>query len=662
MCGLTGLLGGRPEGGRPDDRRAALERAARAISHRGPDDAGYWEDPAARIALAHRRLSIQDLSAAGHQPMASPDARWIVVYNGEIYNHMELRAALERECADGSTGAAAAPEWRGHADTETLLHCIGRWGVERTLERLVGMFAIALWDRASRELWLARDRLGEKPLYYGWVGGALAFASELKALRALPGFDAEVDREALAGMMSFNATPGTRSIHRGISKLAPGCLLRVSVDDVDRARLPAPVAWWRLEAVAQAGIASPARFASDDAAVDALEGVLGDAVQSQMISDVPLGAFLSGGIDSSTIVALMQRRSARPVKTFTIGFHEREYNEAEHASAVARHLGTEHHELYVGEAEARDVIPLLPTMYCEPFADLSQIPTYLVSRLARSHVTVSLSGDAGDELFGGYSRYFLANRIWSKLSRVPAPLRRPLASALKAVSVPAWDRLAAGIGSALPARYRSEVPGHKIHRGAELLGMRDFRTLYGHGITTLWEPGLVIGDRDGGIPPMPEPPAGSDRFEQMMLQDMLAYLPDDILVKVDRAAMAVSLETRVPMLDRRVVEFAWRLPLHYKVRGDTGKWLLREVLARHVPRALFERPKMGFGVPLDVWLRGPLRDWAEHLLDESRLRSAGYFDPAPIRRRWAEHQTGRRNWQYHLWPVLMFEAWRDATH
>ena len=648
MCGLAGYFGNDLQ-----DARSALTRAARAIAHRGPDDEGYWEDRDAGIHLAHRRLSILDLSPAGHQPMPSADGRLVIAYNGEIYNHLKLRERLERE--------GSAPPWRGHSDTETLLACVSAWGIEKTLESLIGMFAFALWDRETRQLTLARDRLGEKPLYYGWVGNGIGFASELKALRELPGFSSTIDRAALASLMSFNAVAGTRSIYEGVSKLAPGHVLTLSREAVAARRLPAPTHWWKLADVARRGLTDPLHFDSDDAATDALESVLREAVASQMIADVPIGAFLSGGIDSSTTVALMQTLSTEPVKTFTIGFGEAQYDESAHAKAVAEHLGTEHHELHVDADTARKVIPLLPDMFCEPFADASQIPTWLVSRLAREHVTVSLSGDAGDELFGGYARYFNTARIWARLQHLPRPLGGPIASAIKAVPIEAWDRVAASLRPVLPSRYRFDLPGHKAHRVADLLDMPDFVSLYGKGMITQWRPGLVLGDTDGGIPPMLTPPEGLPPFEQMMLQDCHAYLTDDILVKVDRAAMAVSLETRIPMLDVRVVDFAWRLPIDYKVRGTEGKWLLKQVLARHVPPAMFERPKMGFGVPIDIWLRGPLRDWAEHLLDEQRLREAGLFDPEPIRRLWAEHLSERRNWQYHLWPVLMFEAWRDRN-
>lgn len=645
MCGFTGFLSA--TGGVDNTQaQATLRHMAHAIAHRGPDSDGYWVDPALGIGLAHRRLAIVDLSPAGAQPMASASGRYVLAFNGEIYNHLLLREALESE------GGVRAP-WRGHSDTETLLAGFDAWGIQATLQRAVGMFAIALWDRKSRSLTLARDRLGEKPLYYGWQGqgsGAVfLFGSELSALRRHPSFAAEVNRDALALYMRHNCIGGAQSIYSGIHKLPPGHLLTVS------AAAPEPVLhpWWSGAAVAEQGVAQP--FAgTPEQAVDALEVLLRDAVAQQMMADVPLGAFLSGGIDSSTVVAVMQAQSSRPVRTFSIGFHEEGYNEAEHAKAVAKHLGTDHTELYVTPEQALAVIPKLPTLYSEPFADSSQIPTYLVSQLARQHVTVSLSGDAGDELFCGYTRYQMTAGLWGKVSRLPRTLRQLAGRAITAVPTGAWDKL----GAALPmARV-----GDKLHKGAELLGSRSVAELY-RGMVSHWpDPArVVLGATEpatvlmGIVPALP----GLGDVERMMVLDMLSYLPDDILAKVDRAAMGVSLETRVPFLDHRVVEFAWSLPLAYKLRDGVTKWPLRQVLYRHVPRELIERPKMGFGVPIDQWLRGSLRDWAETLLAEPRLRTEGFFDPAPIRRKWAEHLSGKRNWQYHLWDVLMFQAWLE---
>ena len=643
MCGFTGFL---TSSGGVDNTQAlyVLRHMANAIVHRGPDSDGYWTDPTAGIGLAHRRLAIVDLSPAGAQPMASGSGRYVIAFNGEIYNHLRLRQLLESE---ERVGAA----WRGHSDTETLLAGFDAWGIEGTLQRAIGMFAIALWDRETRVLTLARDRLGEKPLYYGWQGqgraAAFVFGSELSALRRHPAFAADINRDALALYMRHNCIGGSHSIYTGIHKLPPGHLLTVS------AAAPEPMLrqWWSGAAVAEQGLAQP--FAgTPDQAVDALEALLHDAVAQQMMADVPLGAFLSGGIDSSTVVALMQAQSSRPVRTFSIGFHEEGYNEAEHARAVARHLGTDHTELYVTPEQALAVIPKLPTLYSEPFADSSQIPTFLVSQLARQHVTVSLSGDAGDELFCGYTRYQMTAGLWGKVSRLPRPLRQLAAGLITAVAPGTWDKL----GSVLPL---SRV-GEKLHKGAALLGSRNVADLY-RGMVTHWpDPAsVVLGATEPATLLAGAAPAlhGLGDVKRMMALDMLSYLPDDILAKVDRAAMGVSLETRVPMLDHRVVEFAWSLPLAYKMRGGVTKWPLRQVLYRHVPRELVERPKMGFGVPIDRWLRGPLRDWAEDLLDEARLRREGYFHPAPIRKKWAEHLSGARNWQHHLWDVLMFQAW-----
>lgn len=647
MCGFAGEL--RAGGGGLDDHQ--LRAFGDAIAHRGPDDAGLWRDDIQGIGLVHRRLAIVDLSPAGHQPMASVSGRFVLAYNGEIYNHMDLRRLIDL--------MGGAPAWRGHSDTETLLAGFDVWGVEETLKRSIGMFAFALWDRQEHTLTLARDRLGEKPLYFGWQGqsdhAVFLFGSELKALRAHPSFKAPIDRDALALYLRHNYIPAPHSIYQGIRKLMPGTFLTVSRKQRDAEPRP----YWSALDTAVSGVAHTRLSLSPQDAVSELEGLLKSAVARQMMADVPLGAFLSGGIDSSTIVALMQAQSSRPVKTFTIGFHEAGYNEAEHAKAVAAYLGTEHTELYVTPQEAMAVIPRLPTIYDEPFADSSQIPTFLVSQLARQHVTVSLSGDAGDELFSGYTRYTATAGMWRKLTRLPLPLRRTAARSITAVSPDAWSAMARMLtGQRLGQRF-----GDKLHKGAGVLGCRSVDALY-HGLVSHWnDPAqLVIGGREpptlltGLQPDLP----GLGPVERMMALDMVTYLPDDILTKVDRASMAVSLESRVPMLDHHVVEFAWRLPQSLKLRGGLGKWVLRQVLYRHVPKKLIDRPKMGFGVPIDVWLRGPLRDWAEALIDDSRLRREGYFDPAPIRQKWVEHLGGSRNWAYHLWDVLMFQAWLET--
>ena len=635
MCGIAGFLGGE----RVDAE--IVGRMARVLAHRGPDDQGIWLDRDAGIALGHRRLSIIDLSAAGHQPMASASGRYVISYNGEVYNFAELRDQLPDVA------------WRGHSDTEVLLAGFEAWGIKRTLEKASGMFALAIWDKAERTLCLARDRLGEKPLYYGRQGGAFLFGSELKALREHPEFEGEIDRESIALLTRYLVIPAPRSIYRGIAKLMPGTLLTL------RAGVAAPIieTYWSGAAVARAGVADPLRLNPTEA-TGALEQVLEEAVGRQMVADVPLGAFLSGGVDSSTIVAIMQKLSPRPVKTFTVGFDDRDFNEAEHAKAVARHLGTDHTELYVSPQQALDVIPKLASIYDEPFADSSQIPTHLISEIARSQVTVALSGDGGDELFGGYERYLFAATMWNRISGIPRPLRAVAARALTTVSADRWSRL----GDRLPASLRRARLGEKIHKGAAVLCSGSSDELYEQMLSLWRDPAEFVVGAPPATPPFvvdQRELAGLGNVERMMAQDMFGYLANDILVKVDRAAMAVSLETRVPLLDPEVVEFAWRLPLDLKIRGGKTKWLLRQVLYRHVPQALIDRPKMGFGIPLDSWLRGPLRDWAETLLDERRLRDEGFFHPGPIRQAWAAQQRGESS-AFKLWPTLVFQSWLEA--
>ena len=667
MCGLTGFW----QAGSCSAERATatLDTMATTIAHRGPDDSDIWLDADAGIGLAHRRLSILDLSPAGHQPMQSACGRYVLVFNGEIYNHLELRRELERNHPHPGPPPSRGREnclegegslwWRGHSDTETLLAGFETWGIAATLQRAIGMFAMAVWDRAERSLTLARDRMGEKPLYYGWQGDCFLFGSELKALRVHPAFNAAIDRDALSLFLRHNYIPAPYTIYQGLHKLLPGTLL--TLPSAHRSADLAPVVYWSLRDAVEQGQAQP--FQGTDAeAITALDNLLRDAVQRQQLADVPLGAFLSGGVDSSTIVALMQAQSSRPVKTFTIGFHEHGYNEAEYAKAVARHLGTDHTELYVTPEQAQAVIPRLPTLYDEPFSDSSQIPTFLVSELTRRQVTVSLSGDAGDELFGGYNRYLLAGSIWRKIRWLPPTLRTLAARSMTALSPAAWDRFYDVLARVLPPRWRFSLPGDKAHKLAEILTAASPELIY-RGLVSHWpQPATVVIGATEPTTVLNQAAAWPNLgFEQrMMYFDALSYLPDDILVKVDRAAMAVSLETRVPLLDHRVVEFAWRLPLAMKIRHGESKWILRQVLDRYVPRTLIERPKMGFGVPLDRWLRGPLREWAEDLLDESRLRREGFFHPEPIRRKWAEHLSGIRNWQYHLWDVLMFQAWLES--
>ncbi|KAI94080.1 asparagine synthase [Rhodomicrobium udaipurense JA643] len=655
MCGLTGILSVAPPA---NDVRGTIARMTAALHHRGPDAEGHWAED--RIALGHRRLSILDLSEAGAQPMQSACGRFVIAFNGEIYNHLDLRRDLE--------AAGVGADWRGHSDTETLLAGIAHWGLDEMLQRAAGMFAIALWDRKERRLSLARDRIGEKPLYWGWAGEALVFGSELKALRQHPGFPRDVCRQALALYLRFAYVPAPRSIHPGVYKLEPGCIL--TVDETPPAAPPQdPLRpgdrhgslsirrYWSLNEAIEAGGRN--RFTDEGAALGALDTALRTAVGRQMLTDVPLGALLSGGIDSSLIVALMQAQASRPVKTFTVGFENPAFDEAPFAAAVARHLGTDHTELVVTENDARAVIPRLPELYDEPFADSSQIPTHLVCCAARAQVTVALSGDAGDELFGGYNRYFWGPRVWRRLDWMPFGLRRSLGHAIAAVPIPVLDRVGA-IACGSVSR-----PGDKAHRlAARLREVETQDDLY-RSLVSEW-PGqrLVRGlSVDlGSVLDDPLLPSvlEDDPVGRMMAQDMRSYLPDDILCKVDRAAMGVSLETRVPFLDPEVMSLSARLPPDMRIRDGQGKWALRQILYRHVPRELIERPKTGFGIPVGDWLRGPLRAWAEDLLSQDALARDGLIDPAPVRQAWAEHLSGRRDWTYRLWIVLMFMAWRTA--
>lgn len=651
MCGIAGFIDLKVS--RPAESLAnAVNRMTQALVHRGPDDFGHWVGPEAGIALGHRRLSILDLSPTGHQPMRSVCERYVIAFNGEIYNFQELRDELEKK--------GAAPPWRGHSDTEVLLAAIAHFGVEAAVKRCVGMFAFALWDRTERVLHLVRDRMGEKPLYYGWIGDTLLFASELKALTAYPEWQGEIDRDALALYLRYNYVPTPYSIYRNVQKLLPGTALTIKPGTGSAAaRSSKPVAYWSPRQIAETGCANAARQ-DERQLTDDLENRLKQSIRRQMVADVPLGAFLSGGIDSSTVVALMQTQSERPIKTFTIGFREQSYNEAEHAKAVARHLRTDHTELYVTPAEAMAVIPRLPELYDEPFGDSSQIPTFLVCQLARQGVTVSLSGDGGDELFGGYNRYFWGRRIWRNIGWMPRRLRAGSASILRLMGRGRWRKAVDTLSDATHGVHRMRNVGDALQKLADIIDVADPDDMYRRLVSHWKDPAAVV--LEAHEPPTVLTDRGqwarlADFTQRMMYLDLMSYLPDDILVKIDRAAMGVSLETRVPLLDHNVVEFAWRVPLSMKIRNGQGKWLLRQVLYRYVPKELVERPKTGFGVPIDTWLRGPLRDWAESLLEETRIRREGFFDPKPIRQKWHEHLAGRHNWQYYLWDVLMFQAW-----
>jgi asparagine synthase (glutamine-hydrolysing) len=646
MCGIAGFVGVQFAQDRLSVQGAVVAMTDRIV-RRGPDSDGHWVDLEAGVALGHRRLAIVELSDAGSQPMASHSGRFMVVYNGEIYNQDDLRAEL--------AGQGLAPNWRGHSDTETMLACFEAWGVRATLTKLIGMFAFALWDRQERTLTLARDRLGEKPLYYGWqgkgAGRSFLFGSELKALGAHPAFEGEIDRDSLALLMRYAYIPAPHSIYRNIRKLLPGTFATLDPGGGE----PRLETYWSAAEVARRGVARPFAGSADEA-VKALEDLLHDAVGRQMMADVPLGAFLSGGIDSSTVVSLMQAQSSRPVKTFSIGFHEKGYNEAEHAKAVAQHLGTDHTELYVTAREAMDVIPRLPQLYDEPFADHSQIPTFLVAQLARRDVTVSLSGDAGDELFAGYNRYQFFSSLWQRLRHVPKPLRSLAARAILAVPPARWN----GLGNILPSRLRPSLLGDKLHKGAGVLASGNSDELY-HSLISLWRTpeDLVLGTTGRASERLADDIDldGLEEVERMMVFDLVGYLPDDILAKVDRAAMGVSLETRVPFLDHRVVEFAWSLPMEHKIRDGQTKWPLRQILYKHVPKALVERPKMGFALPNGEWLRGDLRAWADELLDPHNMAAEGYLAAGPITDAWDAHISGQVNLEYKLWPILMFQQW-----
>ncbi|MFQ5481510.1 MAG: asparagine synthase (glutamine-hydrolyzing) [Nitrospinaceae bacterium] len=651
MCGITGLMDSRNRLS-ADALEDAVRAMAQTLHHRGPDDQGVWVDPETGMALGHTRLSVIDLSHEGHQPMVSRSGRYVLVYNGEVYNFQELQKELE------SLGGSGAASWHGHSDTEAVLAAIEHWGLEAALSRFVGMFAFALWDRRERQLHLVRDRLGIKPLFYGWCGGGFLFGSELRALRRHADFEGQVCREALVLLLRHNYIPAPHAIFENVRKLPPGC--RLTVQWPFTRDLPEPLPYWSAWEKAQQGLAAP-WTGSGPEAVQRLDDLLRDAVRLRLISDVPLGAFLSGGVDSSLVVALMRQVATGPVKTFSIGFRESGFNEAEYAKKVARHLGTEHTELYLTGEEAMATVPRLPELFDEPFGDSSQIPTLLVSELARREVTVALSGDGGDELFGGYAQYLWGPNVLNLTRWAPLWLRRGLASTLTRVSTGTWDRLLNPFRPVLGRRIKMDRLGEKMHKLARLIRQREVNPTY-RIMISIWEnaASAVLGAQD---PPFPSihglPSTGfSDPVAYMMFVDSVMYLPGDILTKVDRASMAVSLEARVPLLDHRVYEFAWTLPRNYKIRQGATKWLLRQVLHRYVPRHLIERPKMGFSIPLAAWLRGPLRDWAEDLLDASYLRRDGILDPQPILEKWREHVTGKRDWAAVLWSVLMFQAWR----
>jgi asparagine synthase (glutamine-hydrolysing) len=645
VCGIVGFLSRGPV--TPETLPDLGSRACQALRHRGPDDSGVWSDPESGVVLGHTRLAIIDLSPQGRQPMTSACGRYVIVFNGEVYNHLDLRRELEER--------GDAPHFRGHSDTEVMLAAIAAWGLERALPRFMGMFAFGLWDRRDRTLHLVRDRMGIKPIYYGEVGGRFAFASELKAFRVTSDLEAEVDRNVLALYLRHNYIPDPYSIYTGIFKLQPGTILTVRRGGTTSFEQKTTT-YWSAREVWEAGAREP--FDGNQAeAVEALEELLKDSVRLRMIADVPLGAFLSGGIDSSLVVALMQSMSTRPVRTFTIGFHEAGHDEAKYARQVARYLGSDHTELYVTPQEAMAIIPELPNIYDEPFADASQIPTYLVSRLARQSVTVALSGDGGDELFAGYNHYRIAHRYWSMTRRIPYCVRRVIGAAAHPLYRVLGEQASRFAGFLLG----SSAP-KKLEYGLSMISIDDFRLFYRGVVSHLLDPGTLV---RGGVEPtspfdVPDGrPEDRDLYRVMALLDLRTYLPGDILTKLDRASMSVALEARVPLLDHRVVEFAGRLPVEANVEKGRGKMILRRLLHRYIPAELVERPKMGFAVPMGSWLAGPLRPWAQDLLDEQRLRRDGYFDAGKIGNIWKEHVSGRRSRGEVLWGVLMFQAWLE---
>lgn len=647
MCGVAGFLDTSLRSSN-DALRQVAERMGRALQHRGPDSSGCWTDETCGIAFSHRRLAVIDVSSAGHQPMISANGRYVICFNGEIYNHVELRKALSK--------AGSAPDWRGYSDTETILAAVSAWGLEETLVRSYGMFAFALWDRKERSLHLARDRIGEKPLYYGWLGRVFVFASEVKALRRHPAWKGDIDRGALTLYMRHGYVPDPYCIHVGLHKLLPGTTLRL---DHNTSSIVTRTYWSPPETVRNA-VRNPFRGTQKEA-IEELHSRLSAVVAEQIIADVPLGAFLSGGIDSSTIVALMQAQSSRPVRTFTIGSPEQEYNEAVHAKAIANHLGTDHTELYLGPRQALDTVSRVPYCYDEPFGDSSQIPTLLLSELTSKHVTVALSGDGGDELFGGYDRYRRVENLTDRINLLPPLVGRALGAGLRAVPTGAWDVLLRPLIGVMSDRGRHRYPGRKVHKWAEFFTLERpliYRQLASH---CSHPADLVLEGAE-------YPTAFTDPRRQfdcanirdfMMSIDLVSYLPDDILVKVDRAAMSVSLETRIPLLDPRIVEFAWSLPGNYKFENGQTKWALRQVLYRYVPRALIDRPKQGFALPIEKWLRGPLRTWAQELLDPRRLREEGMLSPQYVSQAWEQYLSGDIDLTSMIWNILMFQAWVD---
>lgn len=644
MCGIAGYFSKSEVLFSPEK---ILKLMGEAIKTRGPDSHGQWVSKDNTVGFSHRRLAIVDLSEAGVQPMSSCSGRFVIAFNGEVYNHQKLRDEL---IADNYK-----VKWRGHSDTETLLAGFEHWGVIETISKSIGMFVISLWDNHTQKITLIRDRIGEKPLYYGWQNGVFLFASELKAIKVHPSFNADVDRNALKLLLKYSYIPAPHSIYKNIEKLLPGHYLELDLTT----ECITVTEYCSVKKLISTGINKG--YNGDESSVVAdLESVLKKSIKQQMEADVPLGAFLSGGVDSSLIVALMQAQSNVPIKTFSIGFESEEFNEAKYAKTVAEHIGTEHTEKYISPQEVLDVVPKLGLIFDEPFADSSQIPTFLVSQMAREHVTVSLTGDAGDELFCGYNRYILTKSTWGKLSKIPVLIRRGISKVILFIPMKAWDK----VNKLLPIKYQMARLGEKIYKAANVIDSPSIDILYDK-LVSQWEQleQVVLpekGKTECSFKVQDMPKLNCD-VAKMMTMDSMSYLPDDILVKVDRAAMAVSLEGRIPFLDHNVIEFSWSIPLKYKLKNGISKWVLRELLYKYVPKKLIDRPKMGFGVPLADWLRGSLREWAEELINEDRLKLEGYFNPEPIVAMWNEHQSGTKDWHNQLWSVLMFQQWTEQN-